>query len=326
MVFIHFPQSYLGDSILNRCLYNSKYEKVTGIWFSHIFRWTEPHLLVTVNLVILLLLPLIFLVRPDDSYLKISRLYNVSRLSVLTFFHRVVYIYLIFCPLALIIAQNPPCHQNNASDSFKDLYYFPSPKFASFTITCLYFCSLASASRMRFTFLFVVFILAAGVHEIFAGDLSVAQMLVTFSLSYVIHFYSQRVPFWFLHVENIVLPVIFIILFIVKRDTFFGNAEALGRAITTLSLWISDFYMLGRYHCTRAGFVSVGRPIDLEYETDAKTSAYFSILSSEEEDVFSMNLKKDLIDSGVSMLLYLIGLIIRHYVSGEIKSSASGLI
>ena len=326
MVKIYFAQSFLGDSLLNRCLYSQAYERITGTWFTHIFRWTEPHLLVTVNLVILLLLPLIFLVRPDDSYLKISRLYNVSRLSVLTFFHRVVYIYLIFCPLAFLIDQKPSCHQNNASDVFMELNYFPSPRFASFTLTVLYFYSLASASRIKYTFLFIIFILLAGLHNVFAGDLSIAQMLVTFSLAFIIHFYSQRVPFWFLHVENIVLPVIFIILFLIKKETFFANNYALGRAITTLSLWISDFYMLGRYHCTRAGFVSVGRPIDLEYETDTKTSAYFSILSSEEEDVFSMNLKKDLIDSAVSMVLYIIGLVIRHYVSGELKASSSGLI
>jgi hypothetical protein len=325
-VRINFAHSFLGDSLLNRCLYSRNYERITGTWFTHFFRWTEPHLLVTVNLVILLLLPLIFLVRPDDSYIKISRLYNVSRLSILTFFHRVAYIYFIFCPLSLLIDQKPPCRQNYASDKFLKLNYFPSPRFASFTITVLYFYSLACASRLKYTFLFIVFIIVAGVHNIFAGDLSVAQMIVTFSLAYIIHFYSQRVPFWFLHVENIVLPVIFIILFIIKKDTFFENSHAIGRTITTLSLWISDFYMLGRYHCTRAGFVSVGRPIDLEYETDTKTSVYIDILSSDEENVFSMNLKKDLIDSAVSMVYYIIGLVIRHYLTGEIKASASGLI
>jgi len=322
-----YSQSYLGDNVINRCFYTHNYDRYMGPWFQIFFRWTEPHLLVSCCLVILLLLPLIFLIRPNDSYLKISRLYNVSRLSVLTFFHRVVYIYLVFCPIAFLINQQPPCYKAGSNvGSFKKLSYFPSAKFASLSITVLYFSSLIFSSRIKWNIIFMVFLIFSAVNHILCGELSVAQSIVTFSLSYLIHFYAQRVPFWVLHVENIVLPLIFISLFVLERDRFFGNDEALGRSISSLSLWIADFYMLGRYHCTRAGFVSVGRPIDLEWETDSKSSAYFSILSSEEEEVFTGNLKNDLSDSIVSMFLYLLGLFIRHYVSGPIKSSASGLI
>lgn len=326
MVKLVYPQSYNGDSILNRCLYIAAYEKYFSPVISHMFRWTEPLILVSVCLVILLLLPLIFLVRPDDSYLKISRLYNVSRLSVLTFFHRVIYIYLIFCPLSLLINQQPPCRQYNASASFYYLAYFPSPKFASFTFACLYIGSLASVSKVKFVPIFVAINFLVGLSNILAGDLSVAQMLATFCLTYIIHFYSMRVPFWFLHVENIVLPILFVIIFILQKDVFFHRTFALGRAITTLSLWVANCYMLGRYHYTRAGFVSVGRPIDLEYEADTKSNAYFSILSSEEEDVFTANLRKDLLDSCVATIVYLVGLVLRYMVKVDWETSSSGLI
>ena len=327
MVNLTFSQSYLGDTLLNRCFYSYTYEKYMASWFLIFFRWTEPHVLVSCCLVILLLLPVIFLVRPNDSYLKISRLYNVSRLSVLTFFHRVVYIYLIFCPFSFLINQQPPCFKAHSDPTqFLKLTYLPSAKYASFSFTLLYFSSLIFHSRFLWKISFIIILIGSGLHLVFSGELSIAQFLVTFSLSYSIHFYSLRVPFWILHLENIILPLVFISLFVLERDRFFQNDDALGRSISSLSLWISDFYMLGRYHCTRAGFVTVGRPIDLEWETDVKSSAYFSILSSEEEDVFIGNLTKDLSDSFISMILYLIGLIIRHYVSGPIKSSASGLI
>lgn len=326
MVSFRYPQSFIGDSFLNKCYFNQNYEQIMFPIFAYFFRWTEPLILVSVCLVILLLLPLIFLVRSDDSYLKISRLYNVSRLSVLTFFHRVIYIYLIFCPLSLIINQQPPCRQAFASSSFHYLTYFPSPKFASFTLTCLYISSLASVSNSIFGPIFLITNLLAGIHNIFAGDLSFGQMLATFCLTYVIHFYSMRVPFWFLHVENIVLPILYIIIFILQKDIFFHRTFALGRSITTLSLWLADCYMLGRYHYTRAGFVSVGRPIDLQYEADSKSNAYFSILSSEEEEVFTSNLKKDLVDSCVAQIVYLIGLVIRYYVKVDFVTSSSGLI
>ena len=129
--------SYIGDSLWNRCLYTPNYPKTLADIVSMFFRWTEPHVLVEICLVILILLPLIFMARSDESLIKISRLYNISRLSVLTLFHKILYIYLIFIPLAYFIGQPPPCVDatRSISESFKRLYSFPSPKLGSLCIT-----------------------------------------------------------------------------------------------------------------------------------------------------------------------------------------------
>ncbi|EAX86582.1 hypothetical protein TVAG_177590 [Trichomonas vaginalis G3] len=228
--------------------------------------------------------------------------------------------------MSLIIGQPSPCFQKENSGVLASTPCFPSPKFASFNLACLYIVSLASVSKSVFAPIFASLNFIAGIHFVISGDLSVGQVVGTFCMSYIAHFYSQRIPFWFLHVENIIFPILYTIIFIVEKDIFFHDTIALGRAITTLSLWIADCYMLGRYHFTRAGFVSVGRPIDLEYEADSKSNAYFSILSSEEEEVFTLNLKKDLIDSFVATFLYLIGLVVRYAVIAKYEASSNDLI
>ncbi|OHT08873.1 hypothetical protein TRFO_22456 [Tritrichomonas foetus] len=315
MVKYYYPQSFNGDSWINSCFYLSEYENVMGGFMSIVFRWTEPNLLVICCFVFLFILPLIFLIRPDDAYNKASRLYNVSRLSILTFFHRIIYIFLVFWPISFLIRQNSPCHDiySDENDILSN-QNFPSTKFCSFCLTVLYFSSFASVTHQKYTFLFGLFLILSTFHYVLTGTLSFGQAIFSLSISYVFHFYSMRVPFWVMHVENIVLPIVFIIIFIIKREEFFNNTSNLSNAILTLSLWISDFYMLARYHLTRAGFVSIGRPIDLEFETDSKSSQYFSIVSSETEGTFSKNLKLDLIDSVLGIIFFTTGTIIQHIV------------
>lgn len=328
MVRLNYPFSFNGDSWLNSCFLLPDYEYVMGPVINHLLRWTEPYILVTCCLVILLLLPLIFLIRPEDAYMKVSRLYNVSRLSVLTFFHRLSYIYVIISPLSFLIGQNPPCRALYISheSSFERIYYLPNPRFSAFCLLMLYLWSISSATRKKFSWGFLIVMLVMGGHYVMTGDMSVGQWMLTTCLSYALHFYAMRVPFWFLHIENILIAVIFIIMFAVERGRYWEDTEGLGRTVAALSLWIADFLLLGRYHCTRAGFVAIGRPIDMEWETDSKSSAYFSILSSEGEDAFTANLRMDLVDSIIAVVVYAFGLLFRQLVGGSIRSSSSGFI
>ena len=121
----------------------------------------------------------------------------------------------------------------------------------------------------------------------------------------------MRVPFWVMHIENVVFPIFFFTVFIIKWDLLFGTAEFLGEAILALALWIADFFMLVRYHFTRAGFFSIGRPIDIKFETESKSA---QIASSEVDDNFFRNLTMDLVDSSIALFLYILGLIIQRFV------------
>ncbi|KAK8878004.1 hypothetical protein M9Y10_004767 [Tritrichomonas musculus] len=327
------PHSLIGDTWLNACYYSSKYENIMGGFIKIIFGWTEPQFLITCCLVFLIILPLIFLIRPDDAYTKTSRLYNISRLSILTFFHRIVYIFILLWPISLLINQTPPCsgelNRNRIHFVFSEDFNstnLPSTWFCSICFIILYFSSFLPASSRKYSFIFYIFLLFLATHYVFVGDMSFAQAFISLCLSYVIHFYSMRVPFVLIHIENIILPIFFIIVFLIKKPLFLDNLRNkkianttynnddgkgnLRHALMTFSLWIADVFMLSRYHCTRAGRINIGRPIDLEFEADFNSKSFFT--ATEAESDFWKNLKSDLIDSFVGILLFFIGFITQH--------------
>lgn len=324
--------SVFGDSFWNKCFqkewYNDKIANILGLSL----RWTEPNVLVQICLVILIILPLIFMIRTDENYIKISRLYNVSRLSILTLFHRFLYIYLIFVPLSYVIGQPPPCatSDKNIPLNFQRLYSFPSPKIGSLCFTIFYVGSLFSISYKK-SFIFVfLFTIIFSIHFILLGRLSVAQTVFSIALSYILQFYSQRVPFFVMHIENMILTVlIFLIMFglgpqFLPGHTKSPNLDFTGRMISGIALLIIDWVMIGRYNYTRRGYAKIGKPKDIQIE--AGEGQYFAVLSSEEELHFLKNLKNDVIDSFVASVLFLIGVGIRHYLTGIIKPSAIGLL
>lgn len=326
MVRIARPIDSISNSFLNECFLFPKFERVVGNFMNVFFKWTEPHVLVTLCIVILLLLPMIFLVRSNDSYLKISRLYNVSRLSILTFLHRIIYLYIIFVPLSIIIHQSPPCTHQHVTQNFYSIYNFPSTQYGSFCFTMLFFSFIVECSKPSLILIFPFILVFYSVFSIFIGNLSVGQEIFTLSLCYILHFYAQRVPFWFLHIENIILCLALIIFFVLSYKNFQENKESFGKIVLGLFLWCLDFFLLGSYQLTRQGFVAVGRPIDLRWETDTKSGTYFSILSSEEEMTFTKNLLKDFITSIVSILIYVIGLTVRCSIVGGFRNASTGLM
>ncbi|KAH0789212.1 hypothetical protein GPJ56_006882 [Histomonas meleagridis] len=129
-----------------------------------------------------------------------------------------------------------------------------------------------------------------------------------------------------MHIENCVLPFFLLITYLTKKEKFIGNDVNTGRAVSTIAMWISDAYMLARYHITRAGFINIGKPIDMELEKDTKAGTYFNVVSSEGENVFHKNLKNDIIDSCVSLVIFVLGIALRDKYGKEVSYSHSGYI
>lgn len=329
MVTVSHPYNGISDRAVDACLLRPQYQRAMGDLISHLFRWTEPLLVVAACLVVLLLLPLLLLAGKESSYLKLSRIYNVSRLSILTLFHRITYVYMIILPLAFFINQRPPCVKVNARTGFlATTYNFPNPKYSSFCFVMLYISSLFGTARAKQKQKFVVLALlvAMPVHWVFCGDVSVAHITFTLCFCFILHYYSMRIPFWFMHVENVLLPLVSLGIYYTRKERFLRDPSIIGKEITALSLWVSDMYMLIKYQLSRTGFISVGRQIDLDLETRSKRGGYFSVLSSESELSFTNSLKKDACDSIVSVVIFTVGLIVRNYVSGSIIGSFTGLV
>ncbi|EAY07587.1 hypothetical protein TVAG_333990 [Trichomonas vaginalis G3] len=323
--------STIGDSFWNSCRKVENYEKNFKDIFSYFLRWTEPHIVVELCLVILAILPLIFKTRSTESYVKISRLYNVSRLSILTLFHRILYIYVIIIPLGYLLGKPPPCTaiRIGYSAAFYRLYTFPFPKLSSLLLILFYVGSLITISKPWANIVIHLIALFFTTHFIIVGDASISQALFTFSLVYILNFYSQRVRLSVLHIENAAFIILISVLFSLKGNSLLSEEKIdfTGRMISAITLLVIDEYMLIRYQYTRYGYASVGRPIDIGLETGSNEEGkYFSVLSSEEEIAFSKNLINDIFDSFVATFFFLIGLYIRHQITGVIKPSLHGLL
>lgn len=318
-----FPLNYISDNFINSCHYLPKYVKVTQI-VTPFFTCTDPFFLVCCSLIILIFLPIIFLNRTTYSFVKISKLYNISRLTILTFFHRLCYVYFVFLPLSFLIDQSPPCLIARSKEAnFRKLQYFPQPKFASIVTLFLFFAELFPFKRALIAY---TIILLSFIHFNLAGDLSVGQSLFTLSLVYILHYYSQRVPFYVMHIENGIFLTSTILLIIFKINDIKENKYVRGRIITSCSMLLCDTLGLLRYHFTRYHYISVGKAIDIQFEKDGNSKSYLNVISSEGEDVFHKNLINDLIDSILSMAIFIIGLFIRSSFVEVIKSSHSGYI
>ena len=321
----NYYQSTTGDSFVNACFIKPTYRKTIGVFFSFVFSWMQrPNVIFASCLIFLFLLPLIFITNKGNSYPKITRLYNVSRLSILTLFHRICYIYLIIIPLAFLINQKPPCKRVGGNDS--SLYNFPNASYSMFCMVILYGISLCQSKRYIARIILYLILLLSPIHMILCGHDSVGQALFTLCFTYVLHYYSLRVPFWVLHIENIVLPIFSIVLYSMDNVRFMNSEIMIPRAIRALVLWMIDSFMLIRYQLTRYGFISIGRPIDLGLETEKKSGTYFAILSSESEDIFMRNIRNDLLDAVISMIFSIFGLFLIRLFSGQSTITDFGVI
>lgn len=318
-----FPLNYISDNFINSCHYLPKYITVTRI-VTPFYTCTDPFFLVCCSLIILIFLPIIFLNRTTYSFMKISKLYNISRLTILTFFHRLCYVYLIFVPLSFLIDQAPPCLIARSNENnFKKLQYFPQPKFASIVTLFLYFSEFFPFKRAIIAYM-IIFL--SSIHYIISGDLSIAQSMFTMGLVYILHYYAQRVPFFVMHIENGIFLISITLIAIFKNTEIRNNKYVNGRIITAYTMMLCDTFGLVRYHFTRYHYISVGKAIDIQLETDGKSRSYLNVISSEGEDIFHKNLVGDLIDSIMSMIIFIIGLFVRSSSVEVIKSSHSGYI
>jgi hypothetical protein len=89
----------VGDSFLNKCYEKSPFfaDLLVGLSLPAVFGWTESYPLIILLLVLLIILPSIF--TRTSSFLKISRIYDTSRLGLISVFHQCCYSYSVATPL-----------------------------------------------------------------------------------------------------------------------------------------------------------------------------------------------------------------------------------
>jgi hypothetical protein len=113
----------IGDPFLNECYKDNTFFQSLGVARPAIFGWTESYPLLILTLLLLIVLPTIFTKR--NSPLKLSRIYNATRLGLLSILHHVCYSYSIAFPLSLMVFRPTPCIHSATFGGLHRLLNFP---------------------------------------------------------------------------------------------------------------------------------------------------------------------------------------------------------
>jgi hypothetical protein len=314
----------IGDSFLNRCFENVSFLKQLNRPVDTFFGWLQPYPLLILLIIVLMILPSIFHYVSKNAVLKIVRIYNFTRLGVISLFHQGCYSYTIGGPLVLLFAQPTPCVHTDTFDVYTGLYMFPDRLCMS---AALFTFSVARYSSVKpligipvTTFILLLFLFS----NVFALQSTVFQTLCSISFSYILHFVHVHVPFGYTHIENAIWAVF--------------NGAAIPVAIVHLGLggqqaflevWFSfvllaiDELFLITYQLTRGGFTVIERPADLSWSVAALHSESVRLLNSEAEAQFVSHIHADTGASVVAFMIFFIGVLIRLIFSNTFFPSVS---
>ena len=312
---VELPSNAVGDSFLNRCFADSPiFQTINGL-YTPLLGWSEPYPLIFLLLMLLIVLPTIFRV---GAFLKVSRLYNITRLGLLSLFHQISYSYTVMESLCLIFKQPAPCFSDMSALTDVNNYSFPSAIIASsaflvFTVT--------KYVGIKIYFAIIIWIVFFSIQSFLAmadNFNTFFQSLVTIFFCYLLHIWHNFLPFKFIHIENAVLFLFSLIIFIVYAALDLSSFSNL-----FFTMWfnflvlIIDEVLLARHHQTRGDFSTIERPGDLKWTIEKEHVETIRLLNSEEEEMFTKNIDVDLNTSLIAFVLFFIGVILRRIVASE---------
>jgi hypothetical protein len=311
----------IGDSFLNECFEDSPFFQKLGIARPAIFGWTESYPLLMFNLLLLIVLPTIF--TKQNSPLKLSRIYNLTRLGLMSIFHQICYSYSIAGPLSLMVFQPSPCIHSATFGELHRLLNFPDCVIvagATFSFALSRFIGWSSlpAKLLVAACLMIVVLTDMGLNEA-----TLLQGTAAVLISYVLHFVSLHIPFRFVHIENAILALIVLAGFLAAHahgwPWWFSFSE-------TWFWWIViiiDELILWRHHVTRNGFKTIERPADISWVTEVAHGESIRLLNSEEEANFPRNCRSDLVTSVYAFVGVFVGVLVRMLLQPVFFASAS---
>ena len=312
---IYYPANAAGDSFLNRCFANNEFfQKISG-FYTPLLGWSEPYPLIFLLLMLLIVLPTIFRV---GAFLKVSRLYNITRLGLLSLFHQISYSYTVMESLCLIFKQPAPCFDNMISLSDVNNFSFPSTIISSSAFLIFTVTKYAGIKIYWAVLIWLAFFSVQTFLAIADNFNTFFQIVVTIFFSYLLHKWHTFLPFKFIHIENAVLLVFSLVIFIVyavKKLSSFSNLF--------FTMWfnflvlIIDEVLLARHHQTRGDFSTIERPGDLKWTIETEHVETIRLLNSEEEEMFTKNIDVDLNTSIIAFVIFFIGVLLRRLVTSE---------
>jgi hypothetical protein len=310
------PANAVGDSFLNTCFETSPFFDFVGNYIVQLFVWTEPYPLLVLLLIVLVILPSIFRYPSKDSYLKISRIYNSTRLGLMSILHQVCYSYTVVTPLGFFVNLPLPCSHTSTYGQYND------PEFPDSLTTAasLFVFSVARYSHvsLRISLPVCTVFLTILILCFISLNVSVLHAVSGLCISYILHFLHLHMFFKWLHYENAFLTV-----FGVAAMVYGSVVHEIPWERSFLYSWFSfvsiaiNEMMLVRYHLSRGGFRAIERPGDLNWAAEMSHAESIRLLNSEQEDRFTDHLTSDFVTSAVALTIFFIGQVVRFLLNPD---------
>jgi hypothetical protein len=303
-----------GDSFLNRCFegtpfFDVLFEARTRV---AIFGWVEPYPLLILSLVLLMILPSVF--THTTSLAKIARIYNATRLGIMSIFHQICYGYSIAKSLNIMVLQATPCVHAFVFDGRIALLQFPSALILSgalFAFTVMRFVGFTSLlSKLLIT----VFLLAVSLAEVGVHESSFLQAICAVLLGYLLHYVTLRIPFRFVHIENVVLALFALAAWGLRVVHGWEPFKSFSELFFTWVVIAIDEVILFRHHVTRGGFHTIGRPLDISWVVSVAHAESTRLLNNEEGD-FRRHCESDMVTSVAAFVGIFLGVLIRKVMT-----------
>lgn len=312
-----FTANAIGDSFLNKCHYNGPFYGALNLAYTPFFGWTEPYPLLLLLLILLVILPTIFKYSSINTFLKISRLYNITRLSLISLLHQIGYSYTLIMPIAVFIRQPSPCIFDKKIYFSVSDFNFPNSVIMSSAMFIFSVLKFSGTKKLFSIIISMCFLTLSLVLAVASGLSSFFQAFSTVFIAYIVHFIHLLIPFRFIHFENILLSLLVIssLIFSISKTNSSADLKDV-----FFSMWfafvvlIIDEYILLRHHFTRITFRTIEKPRDLIWKIETQHSETIRLINSEEEESFQRYLKSDVVTSIFAFFVFFIGILMRRLI------------
>lgn len=308
--------STINDNILNKCLVIKDAEIIRTLT-SSLFKIIYPWPLLTTLLILIVILPMVFSGTSHSLQEKALRIYNVSRFTLLSMFHRFSYCYTLCTGLSLFIKQSAPCVCAEFSDTLQqNMPYIYSYASASMGLILIHFSSFIPIVMLS---LGIFIIIVPSILYILCGWSSIAQALVSVLLACILGFISNRTSNKLMLIEDccfLVFNVVCVFYIFYGKDPEYieewRRVKILQNFINAgIALFVELFLVIRFLIDNNWAYFTIEKGSMMVY--DQGMALRSSLFTNEQAQEFSRRMRKDTID-GLIAFFIMIGFNVLRYV------------
>lgn len=303
----------ISDSWIDRCYYQtSSIFSTTANTFNRLFHYDY---IITVVFLVLVILPILFNIYGSGVQQRLRRFYDSARAAFVRFLFECSFAVGMCTVFHLLVEQAMPCVQWDG----RSLYAFtnssrtPNDEIVLLLMICQVIWSLPVKLVWLRRLLVICFLIFDCVIVVLNGTSSIFQVLMSAALGVWVIAFTKFIPPIGIPICSGILLLVESILFGLSFSKYGFKVslirESLHLTFRSLVVLLISVFMMLRYSCTRESFDWFKSPLkDIQGAKSSRGEAVIpSMVVDATTDMFGALLQKDLIDSTIGFVLYLLG-------------------